>query len=779
MTFLKEYLSEWPYIEDAEEREFNVRGLPTKKGNIATEGSVLDPVPFRAALENARSLQRSITGAETTGILTDPGTGHIHDEGFDAAMPWCQIESYRLPVTAFGGSSAAIPNRLGYVCSSTSYLDVLFVPLVIPLGQTKVVPVFYVKISNSNTLTLKFDFYATSDLTTSVAGSEISIGPGNKDGGVVSDETGFDLSGVSLSISGLTGFRVVYLRVQAKVSASTAVLREVTVRYPFRDYRQKEERTEVDTTQLEADLIPSAATLKKLFCDNPLFLRRSIFGDDNRLPSRSYAHDHGEGRGLPLRRHQLSVAYGPYNFADSGATSGGDVGIPITYPLSGSFVTTPKLLAVHILPISGQVHSLVCFVGAYLAGVVPTRTFDLTLEIRPLDRAFNSPDAGDSITAPITLSRLGDGFTSGLVSFGSLATLGSIGQDRLFELCIWQTSDVPSTETYRLTGLCAYTRFTGTYAADSLMVEGTLAPATESVPVIRIRENQDVTNLLTAQWATVTNQLQREALGGVGGLRKDLSTSNTSKPWKRKIREVHQHRGSFTDSITGEIIDDGAVVRRPLFTQPYIGVVNGFQNSEIDYSADTNAVLGIKIHPGGVINDQTWTSFEHIVSIPQGLGALDLYGVLNPATTNPDCRLFCFVEVFPEGTNTQIATSIKCGPNEGTDNSSGKTSSEIYCEILPAEGAQWAKNPSRLLRGVGCWTLDALREANRVTEFIYTNAYRVTQPIRIAISPTYSGAHRLKVRWALQTGTREIPISGTYASLARLLYMMAIPSKGF
>lgn len=766
---------DWYQTVDAEERDFTTRGLPSSRGNIANEGAVFDPLPLRAVLENARSLQRAITGEETSGVLTDPAEGHAHDEGWDAVMPWCQIASYALATNKYGGASASVPHRLGYIADSTSYVAIVRAPLIVPIGQTRIVPVFYVKISNANTLTVKFEIYETDNYnTTAIASCETSIGTGSIDGGVVSDETGLDVSGVATDAN---GYRVVYVAVDVKVSSSTAAIREVVVRFPYRGYRQREERTEIDTTYLEADLVPNVDTLSTLYVNNPLYLRRSIYGTTHRLPARSLPHNHGEQRGEILKRGILHTSFGPYNFEDLVATSGGTVGIPVPYSTTVDFATDPKLLTSQIVFVPGQAQQIKGFLVGYVAGSSAPRTYTLAVELRPIGGAFKDPTANDDNGNEVTtavISRASDGYDGTSFTLDT-AGFGNVAQDRLLELNLWLITTPASTESYRLTGLAVYVATTG---PNSLFADDETQPAKEQIALMRVRENQEINSLLTAQFRAVSNQICRESLGGVPGLRNDLSTPNTARAWKAKVQEVHQHRGTFTD-VMGALVYDGAVIRQPLLSQCYLGRVTD-DNAESDYEAeDSTASWGIKIHSGASMNSVEWVVLEHTVSIPQGLGAIDLYGVINPNTTDPRGRLFCFVELLAEGSSGNLATSIRCGQYEGTDNITGKSSTEIYCEVLPKESPVFAKNASRIRRGLGCWTLDALREESTVAEYQFDRPYRVTQPIRIVIAPTYSGAYRLRVRWALQEGDYTLPINGTCAINARILGMFAVPSKGF
>ena len=769
----------WYETNDAEERAFPLRGLPNKTGNIATEGSPFDPVQLRAALDNARSLQRSITGEETSGVIAAPSGGHVHEEGWDAAMPWCQVAEWQLTTFDAGGVDANTPSKPGLIVGDTSFVDTLFVPFVLPIGQTRVVPVFFVKISNSNTLTIKFDFYDPDDLNTIINGGEVSIGPTSMETGVVSDPVGYDLSGIDLEFS----HRVVFMRVQTKVSSSTAILKQVVLRIPDRGYRTKGERTELDTTYLESDIVPSADKLYQIFVENPANLRKSIFGTEVSLPSRSYAHDHGERRGLPLKRHQFSISYGPYNFADGGAVAGGSIGIPIPYPTSGSFVTTPKLLAHNLIQLNGQIGSLSVFVAGYMVGAVNPRLVNLTLELRPIGSNYLTPGENGAITTTVELTRSGSGFAVGVGSFGSvLLDLGAVGNDRVYELNVWLEEDLASSEEYRLTGLCAIPEYVGSYIPANYFTDDLSQPALEKIPTVRIRESQETSNLLTAQFATVSNQLTREALGGTPGYKRNAFV-NTSRKWKHNLREVHQHRGTFTDPITGDIIDDGAVIRRMLFSQTYARRFQRSALSETTYSMNNDPPLGAVIHDTTMTVGEQWLIFENVVSIPQGLGGIDLYATLNVSEeTDSQARLFCFVELFDEGSSAaNRANFLSCAGVEGTDNITGKSGLEVFGEVFPFDASNFATNRSRLSKGLGLWTADALRETSKIGDTqIYRHAYRTTQPIKIDITPTYSGAHRLRVRWLCQTGTRATFISaGTYSSNIRLLSMMAVPSRGF
>jgi hypothetical protein len=418
-----------------------------------------------------------------------------------------------------------------------------------------------------------------------------------------------------------------------------------------------------------------------------------------------------------------------------------------------------------------------------MVGAVNPRLVNLTLELRPIGSNYLTPGENGAITTTVELTRSGSGFAVGVGSFGSvLLDLGAVGNDRVYELNVWLEEDLASSEEYRLTGLCAIPEYVGSYIPANYFTDDLSQPALEKIPTVRIRESQETSNLLTAQFATVSNQLTREALGGTPGYKRNAFV-NTSRKWKHNLREVHQHRGTFTDPITGDIIDDGAVIRRMLFSQTYARRFQRSALSETTYSMNNDPPLGAVIHDTTMTVGEQWLIFENVVSIPQGLGGIDLYATLNVSEeTDSQARLFCFVELFDEGSSAaNRANFLSCAGVEGTDNITGKSGLEVFGEVFPFDASNFATNRSRLSKGLGLWTADALRETSKIGDTqIYRHAYRTTQPIKIDIAPTYSGAHRLRVRWLCQTGTRATFISaGTYSSNIRLLSMMAVPSRGF
>lgn len=754
-------------IDERSEADYLVQAHPLMGGNIAGEGAVYDTVPLEMALQNAKALQYALDGTEIDGVLTS-ATVHDHTASLDSAMPWCQIASWNLHTMQFQDTTLSDPYRLGYVATGTSYTDVLMVPFIVPnLTEVYIVPEFWVKIQNSNVLTIGYDFYNGSDLTTAVASGEVSVGTGSYDGPIKPDELGLDLTSLAGSVA--------YLKVKTKVSSSTAVLSHVKVRLPFRGAVANPTRVELDTTQVAGDATPSAAKLYKLFVSNPVYLRQSTFGTTLELPTRSAPHDHGEHRGKPLARHQASLSYGPFVFPGSGASSGGTIGIPFVDDTDDDYsATNPKLISHNLIHINGQVERARVYLVAYLAGSTAPRSVGIAVSLRPVNVPYKLYTSGAQIYQTATLSTASDAFVRTTLSFNDLASIGNCGEDRVFELCVWQTSTIASTETYRLCGVCvgALTNLT-----QELQSEDLSQPATEVVSTMRLLSGQEVSNLLTAQFARVTNQVAREILGGNQGLNRNGSTDNTSKPWIRRIKEVHQHRGSYTD-LDGTLVDDGAVIRRELGAQSFVQAQ--FTQADTTITADDTPCLGWRIHSTGDPDNDEWIRFDTWATIPQGLGAIDIYAALQFETQVARTKLYCVVSVMPEGSDTSIATSVRCGPYEASDNTTIKGSSgEIACEVLPVESPLFASVAIRNARGLGSWTVDALREESRTSNYLRSGCYRVTQPIRVAISPSFTGPYRIRTRWALQTGDPVLLTDGSYDTTARLLSLLAVPSRGY
>ncbi len=761
--------------EQTAPREYPVWGHPPMGGTLLSEGSVFDSLPMRMALEHGRALEYALTGAENNGTVEEPSEGHRHDEGFDAAMPWCQIESYRCTTMQHAPSVTHV--GWSYIVDSTSFVDVLFVPLIVRDGITHVVPRFWVAFAAGagNRLTLQVDFYAPSNLNAvAVSGGSITKAAESFvfDSYIEMDARGIDVSGIAKS----GDVRLVVMRVQAKVNSGVAGIRQVQLMGSDQGYVAFPSRAPLDTTMAQASgVYLSADYLKTLFVDSPSRLRTLTFGNTFTLPTRSRAHDHGEARGEHLRRHLLSASFGPHVLDGTGATSGGTLGVPLSPPTGGfDFTITPKLIARLPLFVPGTYSQLSIQAVVHLAGVEAFPTVSLICEVRPIREDFATYGAGSGVTCDFNLAA----GTNEFVFDGStldLTPLGGVGFDRMYELVVWQISNPEATEDYRLCGLVVYE---SDDATEATLEEDVHYPPSEELTIAEIRQYTEVTDVLTAQMARVQNQLCMEVLGGIPGWTKTQAT-NTEKAWRRLIRERHQHRGTFTNSA-GDIIDDGALIRMPLFTQSYLTNLNGSGVEGSTFGGDPP--LGHKIHTNASLSSSVWPEFEAWVTLPQGCTAIELYGLIQPGTSDPSGRLYCVVLVTSHDAfddDSTIASYVTAEGIEATDNASTRMlATSFQCtEVLPQKSAAWTSNGPRLRRGLGCWTTDALRRSALNSGKLRTNPARWTEPIRVALAPTYSGSHLLRVQWALQVGDRQPVDDGTYTTSARLLAMMALPAR--
>lgn len=758
--------------EQTAPREYPVWGAPPMGGTLASEGMVYDSLPLLMALEHARGLEYALDGTENDGHANTPIAGHTHNTDFIAAMPWCQIESYRFTTLQHGPASTHV--GFSYIVDSTSYIDVAFIPLAIRGGVSFVVPRLWVAFAAAagNTLTIKMDLYDSASMS-SVA---VSLGEVSKaaesttfDGYLETDARGFDASAVTQYDS----LSLVFLRVQAKVSSGVAGLRQIQLLGSDQGYVAFPIRATLDTADAQGDSYLTREKLTRLFLTNATKIRQLCFGTTYALPARSRAHDHGEGRGEHIPRHLTSVMFGPHVGDGTGATSGGTVGVPLYTPTAGtSFATTPKLLVRQPFFVPGAYSKIKAILAGKFSGVTAPRTATIRVEVRPMREDFSTSSAANGIADAAILSTATDGFAWSEVEL-DLEPLGSVGQDRIYELLLWQESDPAATETYRLCGLCVYESGPAT---ESALTEDLRRAPRETVAPTQINSGTDVTQLLTSRLHNVLNQLALESLGGVQGWQRTMQSTNPSKPWRRLVGR-HQHRGSYTDS-DGTLVDDGAIIRTMLMCQLYLQNVAGSGTEAT--SAGSSPPLGRQIHTTS--NLSSWPEFEAWITLPQGLTAFDLYGLIQPGTNVSQARLYCSLLVNSNDIwddDQTIVTNINGAGVEMGDNASTRlgSTSYRYTEVLPQESLAWVRNEQRLRRGLGVWTTDALKRAVLNADKLTTNPARWTEAIRVEVAPTYSGTHMLRVQWALQTGTPQPLDDGTYATGARLLAMCAVPSR--
>jgi hypothetical protein len=737
------------------------------------EGEYYSSLSADSALETIRALYYSVNALETAGTLSAPAGGHAHDAA-NTHLPWWQVGSWR----TYTLRQSDDPYFGCRVVNETSETLIALIPFSLPLGASRVIPRAMVRIPTSGVgLKLRLQFYSPANVVTAgnadVDGGYLSATGVFSDGTAADDNpkwiegSSVDLSGISLTSSK----RLVYLKVSAQVTSGTADVVQIQLGL---DPSARADLTLVDPVDAAAtpDEALTADELSTLFINNPLYLRQSVFGVTYPLPRHSRPHDHGEGRGEALTdRHLLSLIYGPHVAEGGGAVAGGTIGIPILQPAAGvDYTTDEKVLAQQGLFVPGGVESVVFRVAVYEAG--GGEDLSLIVEVRPLSDVGYSPGANLGVTGQLSFTSTGDEIMEATATL-DLSSLGDIQRDRVYDLTIWQASNATAGFDSRLCSLLAYP---GT-APTNLPELATHQPR-EELPVAKILEGQELSTLLADKASRVLNQLSYEALGGVPGLDGDLKTPDTDDPWRRLLTTPHQHRGEFTD-IGGNRVNDGAIIRRPLWAQAYTAHVAGDLVGAEDSTGTANPVRGQKITPSGNFD---FAVFGGLCSIPAGLGAIDIYALIQPGSTASLARLWVSAEVFPLGASVGIHTAMRSGPFVAMS----LEGSDLECQVLPVDGVLWQPNANRIGQGLGVWTQEALRQAADLpTTTSDTYPARWTQPIRVEFSPdpdSEAGAYDcdLRLYFGIQTGAQtSIETAATYDTGARVLAILAVPSAGY
>jgi hypothetical protein len=749
-------------------REYPLWGFHGRGG----EGDYYDSLSADSALEHIRALYYATTALETAGTLSAPAGGHDHDAA-NTCMAWNQVGSWR----TYTLRQSDDPYFGCRVVNETSETLIALLPFSLPLGASRVIPRAMVRIPTSGVgLKVRLQFFEPANINN--AGADVDAGYLSATGvfsdGTVADDNPKWLEGSSVDLSGIAltdDKRLVYLKVSAQVTSDSADVVQIQLGLDPNAYA---DLTLVDPSDTAAtpDEAVTADELSALFINNPLYLRQSIYGITYSLPRHSRPHDHGEGRGETLTdRHLLSLIYGPHVAESGGAVAGGTIGIPILEPASGvDYTATEKLLAEQGLFVPGGVESVKFRVAGYFPGA-GTRTATLIAEVRPLSDVGYGPGDNLGVTGTLAFSTTSD-YAEATATL-DLSTLGDVHRDRVFDLALWQASNPPAASVYRLASLLAYA---GT-APTSLPELATHQPR-EELPVAKVLEGQELSTLLADKASRVLNQLSYEALGGVPGLEGDLKTPDTDDPWRRLLTTPHQHRGEFTD-IGGNRVNDGAIIRRPLWAQAYTAHVAGDLVGAEDTTGTVNPVRGQKLSPN---DDYDFAVFGGLCSIPAGLGAVDVYALIQPGSTASLARLWVSAEVVPVGASTGIHTAMRSGPFVAMS----LEGSDLECQVLPVDGVLWQPNANRISQGLGVWTKEALRQAADLPSTADdTHPARWTQPIRVEISPdpgSEAGAYDcdLRLYFGIQTGAQtSIETANTYDSSARVLAILAVPSSGY
>ncbi len=727
------------------------------------EGDYLDALTISAWREHARAIAYALDGTIDDGEIAAPAGPHAHDEASRMALAWHQIGSWRL-VTGLGEGA-------GFVTDSLSLVEAGWIYLAIPEAITRVIlraRVFLVPDSVA-VGTVRFELRALEDLNDATPAilqtltTPRTVKPDDFGTGGI----GFWLETGEINVSqfdAVNGVRLALLRVDAKVDEvdATLELREVQCGACY-SYDGEPEPTDpgLDEDLSLANETLSPSTLETLLITNPERLRTRIFGG---LRGFSAPHDHGAAGGATLARAVASLSFGPHTPEGGGALLGGDPGLPL-WPSNGAAFSesNPKLIAVSPLFVQGGIESLDIRAVCKLFETAP-RAATLRLEVRTRGDVGRDAAAGNFASCVLEFTDNGDDYTEATETL-DLSDLGSVGDDRLLELRVYQASD----QDYGGAGggdrfLCLVA-LPGT--APASVPESDTAEPRETISRLLIRPGREISESLIAKAARTLNQVTREALGGVPGLSRDLATPNTADPWRRELVEPHQHRGSYVDS-DGTQVDDGAIVRLPLLLSSCVrNVAGGTEATEGASTAEP---------PRGVLLDGL--TLHGRVSIPQGLASIEIYALVQPETTDPMGRLWCTANVRPaltQSVESSIVTGARCGSYKarGTVSAAG-----VSCLLEPEESpAIWESHRTRSAQGLGSWTLDALR-VTPDSDADNTHAARWSRALVVDISPERTGDHLISVAFELQIERTSAPGSaGPRDEDARLLAWAVVPGR--
>lgn len=491
--------------------------------------------------------------------------------------------------------------------------------------------------------------------------------------------------------------------------------------------------------------------LNDAFAANVDGLRELAFGLQPPLPT--LAHDHGANRGEVLERPVVTWTLGPSS--DDGTTGNWLPGVPVYPPTSGSFVTTPKLLASCGMLLGGNVGDMTVRLAASFSGSA-SASLTFRVELRVFGDAGLGPAANTGIYTDITISKpaLGTSIREGtgtLLEADIRSVLGFTGLDRECELAVWVVAN--PTMTCRLLSVM----LTGT-TCSTFDACPTSTQITTQIEPLDIQQGRKIIDVLGTKLKRRLNQATYNVLGKIPGMA-NLTLEDTTR-WARNLTTTHQHKGMSEG--------DGACIRQGMWSQPYcvdLGVSGGA-------TMNTSAVLGLRSQTGGTAFGQM-TFFEGRVSMPIGLGAINLRLALVPGNNSLNCRFIvrvCVDDDFTDGTPpATYATSISTPTfAQDPDLTAGVF---IGSAVNPIDTA--AYNPV----GSGDRALWTLRDllASQPSARTAGAAYRISELITIGVDLPATSDYRVKLACGIET-----PVdSGTYDSNALIQWAYMVPAYGY
>jgi hypothetical protein len=485
-------------------------------------------------------------------------------------------------------------------------------------------------------------------------------------------------------------------------------------------------------------------------------------------------HDHGNNGGEILDYPLASVIVGPQASETAGGTPA--VGVPYGILTNTSFLTdkgSTKLLAAFPVLLLGGVSAVdVTVVFSYAAGLGNVK---FHAQLVPLNRTNYASQGAGATGVSSTFSAGAAGYKKTTISAVDLSPLGDSRVDRLVECRIFQA--LTSTVAHRL---CSVLVTTATTSAGRL--PGLSDPPRAKLTVMDLLFG-GITPELTTRIRRIESGHAVGLLGRTPGLHLD-NAPDRRRDYEQRVYYPHQHQGAIVPESDGTFFSDGACLRRPLFIASYARNLGDDGASNVD----ALPVRGLKVHPAGTLGS-TWLHLKFYCSIPAGLGALELYFAMQPATTDAKTECRVHVDVRPVG-NLGASASIVSSVRSGTGFRAPSTldsNGYFICEVDPLDNDAFAVNNSRRNRSgtsKGLWTLDAqLSAADTPAGILRDTPARVSQPILVSLDHKGvrstdpfrdTGGYVVFVRVELKTID-----SGNYDAGARLLWCAAFPQRGW
>lgn len=511
---------------------------------------------------------------------------------------------------------------------------------------------------------------------------------------------------------------------------------------------------------LDSELAPAQTlaqtTIDKLWRINPEGLRALIYGATQ--PRSVLTHNHAEQRGETLERSLLSLSFGP-QAAEGSSSTAWQVGLPMLNPISGSFATTPAMLAASGFLLPGGVSTIVGSLAVSLPGI-GARSVTLKITIRAQNEAgIDADNSGVTKTVTISIPALAAPLTIGTFTFTAdeILQLGAFEFDRLLECVVWLASDSPITTAYRLLSL----ELRAAPNAEPFVSEPESASAGEQFVLLQPAE------LLTGAYLTtpLANVAKRQdaqnifaTLGKIPGYFGLSQTLTTGQSFQYTVAAQHQH--------TGKTLLDGACL-----------TYGGFSQSYLAFFGEAGGQMSTDNGIGQFLYNTTRASYEGRVSFPQGLGAFYIQVAVQPVNTAEIATLRGDVLVAAINSSANIG-SVSIDNNTAQESQNGARPGYVSFLFTPITTASYQTIPPPTYgTPQNDWTKRRLQADSLLpTGASKTNAYRISAPVLIQIENPTTQDLRVVLELTLSTQTNGVVSEDTSA---RLVWICAYPASGF